>query len=381
MFSKLLTTSYSIRVRGLVLAAILSLVIALYYSPAMGADALAHLAAETRSLSAEMASSIKLIVLTALAFPLPIFVKFRGLYIGLIQFAAFLSSSLLFIAIVAYAYVAYYKYTILADYAREVQGIVAQLLLLLLSASLVTVYPLLAIDLCVAGRGGKCRPVDVSNGEVLLSSSELVRVKVYGDSSKIGLRIDPENSIKVKEVRKTMLYEYIDLHPLSSFGGRLEVCYEDKIIAELRCKYARSEYKSLKFNVYFNDDYVGSYEYKVESYKTVREALEPALDAVVAKLGIDKSDVRDVKFYTKDRVSVPSDLIVSDLEAVDELDAMIYSTEKIMELYKYYAKGEIFELWESLVKRLEFLRSEMNSAASEVGEQLRRARAIFRNWW
>ncbi|MEM1675720.1 MAG: hypothetical protein QXL68_03980, partial [Desulfurococcaceae archaeon] len=75
------------------------------------------------------------------------------------------------------------------------------------------------------------------------------------------------------------------------------------------------------------------------------------------------------------------DTIISDLTNVNEVNVMIYSTEKYMEIYKYYSKSDIYNLWETLVKRLEILRREISDLINETEELIGRVKYFQINWW
>lgn len=347
----------------------------------MNSDVFTYLVIETSLFDKDFAFFLKHIVPIVLLFLLPFFIKTRELCIGSIHFAATYSSLLLIVLASSFGYTIYYKYINLYEYVNEMYCFVISLILLLINIVLTITYPLLAVSIVKLNRKGIVQPVNTSTSEIRLEPGDIIRVKIYGDHSSIGIRSVPENSVKISNFSKTLFYKYLDIYPLSSFGGYIELFYKDREFYRFKCLYTSIEYVRMKFNIYFNDDYIDTYELSIESHKNVSESFEPLLDSITSKIGISRSDISNIVFYTKDRIHIPRETIVADLTSVDEVDVMVYSTEKYMEVFKYYSKSDIYELWEILVKRLEFLRKEMDSLLKEIEDYASKAKLLHSNWW
>uniref|UniRef100_A0A7C4D826 Uncharacterized protein n=1 Tax=Staphylothermus marinus TaxID=2280 RepID=A0A7C4D826_STAMA len=383
MYSRLFSIGISMIFRGLFLSVLFTITILFFYGylPYINRDVFTYLSITTGIIDEQSVLFFKIIIPIALLFLLPVYIKTRELYIGLIKFITVYSSICLIILILSYSHIVYYKYVRSIDFVNELYYVSFSLILLLFNIVLAFTYPLIAISIVRVDRVGRIKSVDTSVNEIQLDPGEVVRIKIYGDQSSIGIRSQPENSIKVIGFNKTFFYKYIDIYPLSSFGGYVELFYKDKLLYRFKCIYKSIEYRRIKFNVFFNDDYIYSHEVSVESYKSVLESIESLIDSITGKLGIDKSDISRIVFYTIDKIHIPGDTIISDLTNVNEVNVMIYSTEKYMEIYKYYSKSDIYNLWETLVKRLEILRREISDLINETEELIGRVKYFQSNWW
>ena len=94
----------------------------------------------------------------------------------------------------------------------------------------------------------------------------------------------------------------------------------------------------------------------------------------------ERDDIREIQFYTEDDVFIPSTTKIRELE-VDKVKAKIYAREKILELLRYYGKKDVYELWDTLIRRLEFLREKVSWLIKELDTTIEKSHAIIDNWW
>jgi len=380
MISKILLPMFSILLRSSIYVVVIVFSFTLYYGGLfnIGVGVFTYFSRETGLLS-EYASLLDIFTPIVLLL-IVLFTSVRGkqLYMGVVDFLSKYVSTLLFILVILYVLVIYYDYRYFRDYSVNAYLLIIALLLLIACLLLRTKYPLVALSINKIDQAGLEKPLVVDN-EVVLKSGEVIRIRIYGESVDVAVKPDPPDSFKLMDVGKTLYYNYVDLKPLSSFGGMVNIYYRDSLVSRFKTVVEGVEYKSLTFKAMFNDDYIGEYTLSVEKYKDLRTASEPVLKSVLSKLGID--EVRDVQFYTMDNVSLPSTILVSDLKDIDTVVMKMYSVEKYMEFLRYMGKKDVHELWDLLIKRLEILRNTIDKFLGELDSVIDKSIKISSDWW
>lgn len=381
MYSKLLMPVFSIFVRGLVLGIILVYVIGLYYGVInnLGKNILLHVSEKTGLLDTELARILSTFLpIILLILVLPFSFKNKYLYIAFISLLSNYSLSLLLISIILLSYMIYYGYIYDIYYELELTSLNIALILAIIDALLVTIYPLSAISFkkIIREKSSNILPRDL----IELNMGEVLRIIIYGDPHSIALSSDPHNSIIIVDRGNTLMYTYIDIIPSSKYGGYLIISYKDKLVYKLKCVYKEVNYRKILFETYYNDDLIGEYEANVEDYKDLILAFNNILESIIARLGIERDDIRNIQFYTEDDVFIPSTTKIYELNS-NRVKAKIYAREKILELLRYYGRKEIYDLWETLVKRLEYLRESATGFLRKIDTVIERKNIVIRDWW
>jgi len=382
MYSRLLLPMFSIITRGLVLSIILIYVIALFYGFLFNlkSNIISYLSVKTDLLDENLANLVgHLIPLILLIIVLSFSLRGKRIYMAILSFISYYSLSMLFIIIAILVYTIYYEYVYNIDYQPELMMLNTSLILAIITGLLITVYPQSAISFKKVVNS-KIIGIEVSSGTIELRTGETLRIMIYGEEHHIAVSSEPRDSIILSDRNKTIAYTYIDVVPASTYGGYLNIYYKDKLVYKLKCIYKEVNYRKIKFYVHYNDDLVGEYEVKVEDYKDLLSAFTHILDATIAKLGIERDDIREIQFYTEDDVFIPSTTKIRELE-VDKVKAKIYAREKILELLRYYGKKDVYELWDTLIRRLEFLREKVSWLIKELDTTIEKSHAIIDNWW
>ncbi len=382
MYSKLLLPEFSFIVRGSILAIILVLSFMVYLGTLFNQpDVVDYLVTVTKIFDENTSNLLRYIVPLALflvAFGLSI--KGKQIYMGIISFIAKYSILLLLVVILVSSYIIYYKYIYYLDFRKDFIVLSFSTILLIITIILTTRYPLIAFGFQKISIDGETRPLRIGSS-IVVDGEESIRIKIYGEPYEVSITPDPPESMRVSNIGKTMFYNYIDIKLLSSFGGFLEISYKDKLVYRIKCIVGKVNSKKIRFNIYFNDDLVGVYEENTEIQKNLEEAVEPIVKAVLSKIGVDPESIGTIQFYTEDDIHIPSKTFVKDLGAVDTIIVKIYSSEKHMEFLKYLNKKDVFELWDTLVKRLEILRKRVDEFIKELDLVLGKAEKIYSNWW
>ncbi|OYT40777.1 MAG: hypothetical protein B6U89_00945 [Desulfurococcales archaeon ex4484_58] len=384
MFSKLLLPEFSLIVRGSILGVLLLFTLLIYNGSLLGfgSDMFTYVAETTGLYDINIGLLLKyltpIILLLTLLF---LSIRRRQLIMGFIVFLGRYIVSLLVITIILFGIVIYDKFFSVQNFEHEVFGLMISTILLGIVMVFHTQYPIVAFSFTRVDEKGKTRPVSIFSKEVTLDKNEWLRIKIYGDPDQVIVGSDPESTLKIIEKNTTLTHSYIDVIPVNPHGGYLEIYWRGKIIYKIKCHAKNVDFKELKFTVYFNDDPVGEYTYKVESYKNLIEAAEPVIRAILAKLGLEKDDLREVQFYSKDQIYIPSNMRISDLVDVNEVIVKIYSSEKYLEFLKDLSRKDVFELWETLVKRLEVLRGLFSETIKEHVRIKTKFNSVLKNWW
>ncbi len=382
MYSKLLLPIFSIFTRGLILGIILVYVIALFYGLTvnLGSNIISYVSSKTGLIDRDLADILGYITpLILLILVLPFSLKGRHAYMAILSLISYYSLTLLHIMIAILAYTIYYEYVYNINYQVELITLNTSLALAIVTGLLTSIYPRTAISFKKVV-DSKTIGIGVSSGTIELKTGETLRIIIYGEEYHIAVSSEPRDSMILSDRSKTITYTYIDIVPASTYGGYLNIYYKDKLVYKLKCIYKEVNYRKIKFYVHYNDDLVGEYEVKVEDYKDLLSAFTHILDATIAKLGIERDDIREIQFYTEDDVFIPSTTKIRELE-VDKVKAKIYAREKILELLRYYGKKDVYELWDTLIRRLEFLREKVSWLIKELDTTIEKSHAIIDNWW
>lgn len=217
--------------------------------------------------------------------------------------------------------------------------------------------------------------------EASLSNDEVLRIEIYGESDKISFKAQPDGLVKFSNIVKTHLFSYVDAIPQAVGKTTIEVYYDDRLIRSIDVSVKNLVYRSITFYLYLNDDYIGSSEISVETNKQLIDAVQPVLSAFLSKLGVSSSDITEIQFYTKDKLYIPSSAKLTDLPEINEFVVKIYVIDKIGEFLKYLKKSDVYEIWETLVKRLELLRRRIPDLLKSVEDLKKDLENVVSNWW
>lgn len=304
-------------------------------------------------------------------------IKRKGLLFGLITFPLYgwiLNIILLSLAILTssiktneYLFVSSFKLHNLILYVNPIP-LVAEAIIPRISIN-IEIYN------TVSGASRKAGP------EASLTDDEVLRIRIYGKEGEVNFKVEPTDSIRISNLFKTHLYSYVDVIPLSTVKSILEIHCGDKLLHRVNINVRNVNYRNITFYTYLNEDYIGSSSLSVESNKQLIDAVQPVLTAHLSRLGISNNDISEIQFYTKDKIYIPSSAKIKDLPETEEFIVKVYTIDKINEFIKYFKKTDVYEIWETLVKRLEFVRNRIPAILKNLEDLKKDLDIIIGNWW
>ncbi|MET1159923.1 MAG: hypothetical protein ABWW65_03090 [Thermoprotei archaeon] len=383
MYSYSLSPALSVTVRGVLLGVFLVLMLVLFmgYLPISEYSIPEYLVYVGLVSSSAKDLVNYSILITVFIVSLVLAVRGYGFYMGLIRFLALSTAFLALISVFVLIYTIYYEYVNMIDYSDEVYGFSFSLVLAIASVLLITKYPVIAIGFYGVDELGNIKPIGFGVEDIRLRGNEVLRVVVYGDHANLAVKPVPPENARIEDVGKTLKYSYIDVKISSSFSGYLEVYYNDKLVYRLRMSLVDVEYRDIVFKVFLNEDSVGKYSVRVESNKKIIEAAKPVIEAVLARIGIDREAVKEVQFFTEEGVYIPRETVISKLSGIDRVVTKIYFTEKYLEVLKYLRNKDVYELWDMLIERLEFIRRESPVITGTLEKLAKRVESVLNRWW
>ncbi|ADI32380.1 hypothetical protein [Staphylothermus hellenicus] len=383
MNSKLLLPIFSLVVRGSILAVLTVVSVGVYFGALVntGTDIFTYLASTTGLISLRLAELLKISVIIVFLLIILVYSLRRDrLGIGLLRFMGLYSLSLLtlvaIVEVVVMAFLFIRGMSVFSVGVSLVIVIVLGLLVVIFSKK----YPLISITLSTINNDGSESQVFPGISPLILDNDQVLRIKLYG-SRNVKIIAEPSENLQVSGLVKGLIYDYIDVKPLTPIGGKVKIYYNDMLIYNMGIKARNVELKNILFTIYFNDDLVYEQEYRVGLNEALLNASRQAVNAALARLGLSFEDVKEIQFYTGDNIRIPQNASIRDIVNVDKVLVKIYSAEKHLELLKYYRKADVFKLWDSLMKRLELLAENMMELESLIDSIVSELNTISRNWW
>jgi len=252
--------------------------------------------------------------------------------------------------------------SIISGSSLEVADILVLILIIGINAVLMTKYPPIAISVKYIGIENN---VDESSDILRLNDEGKILLQVIGSPEYLKIIYDDER-VDLNTI-KTVTGEIIEIRPRSISPGDIVIKASSNVIFKLRLSLKDTDTRELIFKLFFNDDEIGDEKLNVEKTKTLLEASYPAVKSILARIGLDESDIREIQFFNFRNVYLSPETRIYELTD-NEIYVKIYSVEKHMELLRYYRSKDVFELWDRLMRRLEFLNSSVDEITAKVPE-------------
>ncbi len=383
MNTELLTPLFSIIIRGSVLVVLLLISIWTYFGAltGFGTDAITYLVLNTNIIPQQYIEITKysLLIVLLVVFLIYGFQRER-VYMGVLRFMSAYSISLFSIVLTVSIIVLIHNIVYGLSITQPVIVILLSIIFITFTVLIITKYPLISLNISIVGEKGEEKEADLKNTTLYMNENDVLRIKIYGTAN-ISIVAEPRDSFEIMGPYKSLVYNYIDVKPASTLGGEIIVYYNDTLIYSVKIRIKEMSTKELLFNVFFNDDLIYKGKYRVEVGKDLLEASKPIIKAAITKLNLTLDDIREIQFYTSDNIHIPSETRIKDIRDIDEINVKLYSTEKYLELLKYYRKSDVFKLWDTLIKRLEIIRNNIYDLESLINNALSEAGIIRGNWW
>jgi hypothetical protein len=383
MNTELLTPLFSIIIRGSILAVLLLISIWTYLGAltGFGTDIITYLVLNTSIMPQQYIDIVKysLLIILLIVFIVYGFQRER-VYMGVLKFMSAYSISLFSIVLIVSVIVLVHDIVYGLTIMNPVIAIILSIVFITFTVLMITKYPLISLNISIISEEGGERRTDLNSTILRIGENDSLRIKIYG-SADVNIVTEPKDSFEIMGPYKSLTYNYIDVKPASTLGGRIIVYYNDTLIYSVKIQIRKMSAKELLFNVFFNDDLIYRGKYKVEMSKDLLEASKPVIKAAIAKLNLTLDDIKEVQFYTSDNIHIPSETRIRDIRDIDEINIKLYSTEKYLELLRYYRKSDVFKLWDTLIKRLEIIRNNIYDLESLINNALSEAGIIRGNWW
>lgn len=383
MNSKLFMPVFSLVVRGSILAVLTVISVWVYFGALIntGTDIFTYLASTTGLISLRLAELLKISVIIVFLLIILVYSLRRDrLGIGLLRFMSLYSLSLLTIVAIIEAVVIAFLFirgmSVFSAGASLVIIVILGLLIVIFSKK----YPLVSITLSTLNKDGSESYVFPDISPLILDNEQVLRIKLYG-SRNVKIITEPSENFQVSGLVKGLMYDYVDIKPLTTIGGKVKIYIDDILVYNMSIKARNVELKNMLFTVFFNDDPVYEQEYRVGLNETILDASKQAVNAALARLGLSFDDVKEIQFFTGENIRIPHNASIKDIANVDKVLVKIYSVEKHLEFLKYYRKADVFKLWDSLMKRLEVLAENMMKLDSLIDSVVSELNTISGNWW
>lgn len=354
--SRLFLPDISVILRSAILIVLVSVSLAIYYGGVIGEPA--HTLFQWFIDHTGLALNIRIIdvlLQLVLGIAVIIYVLKHRLFTGLVKGIHFYVLVVLMIALLSNLV------SITRGGSVEPADVLVLVLIIGINLVLMAKYPPIALSVKYVGMKNKIEESDI----LRLDDKEKIVLQVIGSPEYIKITYDDEH-IDLNTT-KTVTGEIIEIRPRSISPGNVIIKASSNVIFKLRLSLKDTDTRELVFKLFFNDDEVGEEKINVERTKTLLEASYPAVKSILARIGLDESDIREIQFYNSRNVYLDPETRIYEL--IDhEIHVKIYSVEKHLELLRYYRSKDVFELWDKLMRRLQLLNSSVDEITAKVSE-------------
>ncbi len=252
---------------------------------------------------------------------------------------------------------------------------ITAIVLIVVALILYVKYPPIALSISyITPQGRKTLETEI----IAMNPRDHIEIRVYGSPDLIEEEYD-EGSIDV-EKNETLTGLVLRIRPKSIQPSEYMIKYGGKLALSIRIRLLESSIKTLRYRVFFNDDEITEAKISSEPTKTLLAAAEPIVKSVISRIGLSVEDVREIQFYTENNLYLNPQMRIGELET-DTIQVKIYSVEKHMELLKYYKAKDVYELWDKLMRRLEYLGRESDELFTRTRELLSAGKILLTSWW
>ncbi len=374
--SKLLYPEVSIALRSGIIIALIALSIAIYYGGILGINTYqfyswilgqAHLGKIVTPQLIDALVQVLLITLFGASL-----MKER-LFTGVIKGSTIYVSGLLILSLITPLALATTG-SILGSFVAQV---IISTALLVLALTLYKKYPPIALSVKKISNNKSVVP-EIERDVIPLRYGEYLELAIHGSPTIIDMDYD-EEAIKVEEV-KTLTGLNVRVYPASITPSSFVLKYKDITILSIKLKLAEASIRELKLYVYFNDDQLLETSITAEVTKSLLSAAAPVVESVLARMKLSRDDIGKIQFYDKNNLHIDGNTKIGDLDS-SEVVLKIYSVEKHLELLKYYRVKDVYELWDKLMKRLEYLNDDSKETIKKAMELLAAGKLLLSSWW
>jgi len=380
MYSRVVSPFYSLILRGVVFLVLLTISLLVYtgFYPYVGSSiphyvfSKIHMNVRFIDLFQTLTPYILLVLAVVISFR-------KGVFLGLALLPGIYTELICIILLSLMIYSLYISYIYFLDFEKDLMIITTTIIITIVNSIILYYYPKIALSI-VRRSNGRNISIDLGLEEIALNNREIIRIIIYGDIKDLGLSFEPQDSYSIVDRGDTFTHHYIDLIPVSSFGGLLTITYKGRVVFRKKFTFKDYVYKRIVFQVYLNDDYIGDYEYSIEEFKTVEQGFKPVLENISSKIGFDIDNVKKIQYYTQDDIHIPPSTRIYELSG-NVIKAKIYIVEKYMELLRRYGKEDLFQLWDKLVKRISILMDELKRLSDYYLISKSKINIVKDNWW
>ncbi len=374
--SKLLYPEVSIALRSGIIVALIALSIAIYYGGVLGINAyqlyswILDRIFLGRVITPQLVDAlIQLLLITLFGAS----VLRERLFTGVIKGSTIYVSGLLVLSIITPLILAITG-SILGNLIPQV---IVATVLLVLALILYGKYPPIALSVKMISEGRAITP-NIEQDVLTFKYGEYLELVIHGSPTIISMDYD-EEAINVEKA-ETLTGLNIRIYPASIIPSDFVLKHKGSTILAVKLKLAESSVRELKFYVYFNDDQILETNIAAEVTKTLLSVAVPVVESVLARMNLSRKDIGKIQFYNRNNLYIDGNTKIGDLES-SEVILKIYSVEKHLELLKYYKIKDVYELWDKLMRRLEFLSKESENVVNKTRELLAAGKLLLSSWW